>query len=85
MAKKVTIAAKPSATKTRMTADEWVAGAKPTGETATPEEKKQEEATTRYTIDIPKSLHARIKSQCALKGVKMRDEIIELLLKHFRG
>jgi hypothetical protein len=85
MPKKVTIAAKPTAAKKTMTADEWVAGAKPVGEVAPAEEKKPEEATTRYTIDIPKSLHRRIKSQCADKGVKMKDALIEILEKHFRA
>lgn len=39
--------------------------------------------TTRFTIDIPVDLHSRIKSYCALKRVKMREEIQGLLEKHF--
>jgi hypothetical protein len=77
MAKKVAFRSKPS-TRATVTADEWVAGSG-----APMEEKKTE--LTRYTIDIPVELHARIKSYCALKHVKMRDEIIELLKQHFRG
>jgi hypothetical protein len=38
----------------------------------------------RLTIDVPASLHARIKSQCALRGVKRADEVRELLEKHFQ-
>jgi hypothetical protein len=43
----------------------------------------EKEATARFTIDIPVSLHARIKSQCALKRVKMREEVLDMLEKHF--
>lgn len=43
------------------------------------------EALKRFTIDIPEGLHTRIKTACASKGVKMRDEIIKLLDKHFSG
>ena len=37
----------------------------------------------RLTIDIPLSLHQRVKSQCALKGENMADVVRELLGKHF--
>jgi plasmid stability protein len=37
----------------------------------------------RLTIDIPASLHSRIKVSCAQRGVKMADEIRELLATHF--
>ena len=37
----------------------------------------------RLTIDIPKELHSRIKSQCALRHSKMADEIRLLLDNHF--
>jgi len=37
----------------------------------------------RLTIDVPGSLHARIKAQCAMRGVKMADEVRALLEKHF--
>lgn len=51
-------------------ADDWV-------------ENRTTEATKRLTLDIPASLHARIKSTCALRQVKMVDEIRELLEQHF--
>ncbi len=41
------------------------------------------EPLKRLTIDIPLSLHQRVKSQCALKGEKMADVVRELLEKHF--
>lgn len=37
----------------------------------------------RFTIDIPLELHTRIKTMCASKGVKMREEVIVALEKHF--
>jgi len=37
----------------------------------------------RLTIDIPIALHKRIKSQCAIRGENMADEIRKLLEKHF--
>ena len=37
------------------------------------------EPTKRLTFDIPASLHARVKSGCALEGKKMNEEIIKLL------
>lgn len=41
------------------------------------------EAMKRFTIDVSESLHKRIKSQCAMRGVKMADVIRELLEKEF--
>lgn len=35
--------------------------------------------TKRLTLDIPASLHARIKSSCAIRGTTMIEEIKELL------
>ncbi len=80
MAKKVAIGAKPSARRAA-SADDWVKGSARPEQEAEPKTTKIE--TTRYTIDIPVELHARIKSKCALKHIKMREEIIMLLEKHF--
>lgn len=41
------------------------------------------EAMKRLTIDIPESLHRAIKSQCALRGTKIADEVRELLLNKY--
>ena len=76
MTKKVAFKAKPKERKP-MTPDDWVAGKGKGGDEKGPVE------TTRFTIDIPTDLHARIKSQCALRRVKMRDEIQSLLENHF--
>ena len=86
MAKKVPIAAKPTKRpEPPVTADEWVARGAAPAEATTPEAKPAKEELTRFTIDIPVSLHRRIKSQCAGRGVKMREEILALLEKHFGG
>jgi len=72
MTKKVTFATKPKQPAKAITPDEWVSSGQ-----------NERESTTRFTIDIPTDLHARIKSQCALRKVKMREEIQALLEKHF--
>lgn len=73
MTKKVSFGAKPQRA---ATPDDWVAGKGKVDSQGKIE-------TTRFTIDIPTDLHARIKSQCALRKVKMREEIQALLEKHF--
>ena len=72
MNKKVAFGVKPSAVQADTTqADDWV-------------NRRDVESMKRLTIDVPASLHARIKSQCAIRGVKMADEVRELLEKHFQ-
>lgn len=41
------------------------------------------EPMKRLTIDIPESLHRSIKSQCAMRGSKIADEVRELLLQKY--
>lgn len=74
MNKKVSFGVKPGAARAddAAKADDWV-------------NSRDAEAMKRLTIDVPASLHARIKSQCAIRGVKMADEVRELLEKHFRS
>jgi hypothetical protein len=73
MSKKVAFGVKPGAARPDPTqADDWV-------------NRRDPEAMKRLTIDVPASLHARIKSQCALRGVKMADEVRDLLEKHFQS
>jgi predicted DNA binding CopG/RHH family protein len=72
MAKKVTFGTTPAAKPTPApTAEEWV-------------EHRDTEPKKRLTIDISPSLHRRIKTTCARRGVNMADEIRELLETHFR-
>lgn len=73
MSKKIKFGANPRAKNKSIDPDEWV-------KKGTTSEKKE---TTRFTIDIPTELHAKIKSHCALKKMKMKDEIQTLLEKHF--
>jgi predicted DNA binding CopG/RHH family protein len=41
------------------------------------------ERMKRFTIDVPESLHRRIKAECALRGVKMADYLRQKLEKLF--
>lgn len=86
MSKKVTMSTKPKAgMQKQLSADDWVSNG---AETATTNiiagnQEPDKEPTARFTIDIPVSLHARIKSQCALKRVKMREEVLTMLEARF--
>ncbi|HGJ5882807.1 plasmid partition protein ParG [Arsenophonus sp.] len=42
------------------------------------------EINKRLTIDIPESLHKKIKSTCALNGTSIADEIRNLLKSKFQ-
>jgi hypothetical protein len=42
-------------------------------------EPKPAKPMKRFTIDVPASLHKRIKAQCATEGVKMADVLREIL------
>lgn len=44
---------------------------------------KEREENKRLTIDIPVSLHRTIKSQCALRGTKIADEVREILIEKY--
>ncbi len=81
MSKKVTMSTKPNRNNAQgLDADTWVSqGAALT----TNGQELEKESTARFTIDIPVSLHARIKSQCALKRVKMREEVLAMLEEKF--
>ncbi|CDH45385.1 hypothetical protein [Candidatus Contendibacter odensensis] len=71
MNKKVALGVKPATARAEVPQiDEWV-------------KNRETENMKRLTIDIPFSLHTRIKSQCALRGVKMADQVRELLEKQF--
>ena len=73
MSKKVSFGTRPGAARAddAAKADDWV-------------NSRDTETMKRLTIDVPASLHARIKSQCAIRGVKMADEVRELLENHFK-
>lgn len=72
-AKKIGLSARPQPQPAPpTTAEAWV-------------ESRTVEATKRLTVEIPASLHARIKSVCALDGVKMVERIMEILEREFPG
>ena len=70
--KKIMITAKPTMPTGHASVDAWVN-----------DRHRPMEPTKRFTIDVPKSLHKRVKSQCALRSIKMTDMLRELLEKHF--
>ena len=39
----------------------------------------------RFTIDVPATLHTRIKTECARRGIKMADMLRELLDQNSQG
>lgn len=75
MVKKVMFGAKRPTDQPPAAVDNWVENREP-GAT---------EPTKRLTIDVSRSLHRRIKSQCALQNLVMADEIRDLLEKRFPG
>ena len=44
---------------------------------------KAKPATRRLNLNIPVELHARIKAQCAMKGLDMTEALTELLEERF--
>lgn len=79
MTKKVSIGARPTTVKpATVEADQWVESRTPVAP-----EPEPNAPSKRLTIDIPADLHRRIKSQCALRGTKIADEVRELLLQKY--
>ena len=70
--KKVEFGPRPAA---KPNPDAWVGDRK----------ESDKEDTARLTLDIPRSLHARIKSSCALEHKKMVVEITKLLEEKWPG
>ena len=71
--KKVSIGAKPSNKPAPAAADAWVDN----------RQSDEPEIVKRLTIDIPESLHRKIKAQCAMRGTKIVEEVRELLLQKY--
>jgi len=74
MKKRVTIKARPNTGQGSEPAEKWITSRDVPG---------GEEEMKRLTIDVPARLHRRIKAQCASRGLKMADEIRELLERHY--
>lgn len=70
--KKIAFGAKPTAGPGQASSDAWVT-----------DRLTAAEPIKRLTIDVPLSLHQRVKSQCALRGEKMADVVRILLEQHF--
>jgi len=89
MRKKVTMGAKPQGTTPPAAMDEWVSGGQTGVATAISPPQNEENAAEstedmkRLTIDVPETLHRRIKRTCADRGLKMADQIRLLLEHHF--
>ena len=71
MSKKVAFSTKPTKEKPTVTAEQWV-------------QDRTNEGTKRLTLDIPASLHKRIKLQCVEDGTTIVDELRKLLEEHYR-
>jgi hypothetical protein len=76
--KTVAFGAKPQPQQPAITADSWVSGQQQPAQ-----QEEQGEPMKRLTIDVPASLHRRIKVQCAARDTKIADEVRALLEAHF--
>ena len=70
--KKVPFTTKPTSASGQRSADDWIN-----------DRHQTTEGHKRLTIDVPLSLHQRVKSQCALQGLKMADVMRQLLESRF--
>lgn len=66
-------------------ADAWVSGDQPVERQVAvpPRPATNGQPMKRFTIDVPRGLHTRIKTECARRGVKMADMLRELLEQQF--
>lgn len=78
MSKRVTFGARPSSHAVAAgDADSWVKS-REAGEA-------EKQPMKRLTVDLPAELHARVKAQCAMRGVKISDEIRAMLEERFKS
>ncbi len=80
-AKKVPISGKPTKSAAPANAEEWVANKHTAGASqaaGTPAGKMK-----RLTFDVSEELHKQIKTQCAMRGTKISDEVRELLTQKY--
>lgn len=71
--KRIALGPKPNKGLSSPEADAWVQNRGMDGQ----------EPIKRLTIDLPFSLHTKIKATCAMHGTKMADEIRELLIQKY--
>ena len=72
MSKTVRFHATPKKPEAVPTPDTWV-------------EHHRVEGVKRLTVDIPASLHTRVKTMCAARGLKIADEVRAMLEERFSG
>ena len=70
--KRVAFGSKPSTTARPGSADDWVL-----------DRERAAEPLKRLTIDIPESLHRRVKTACAMENLVMADVVREMLERRF--
>ena len=63
--------------------DQWVGDGVERHPEVKPVLEEPKESMKRFTIDVPVSLHTRIKTQCASEGLKMADVLREILETRF--
>lgn len=85
-AKQVAFKVPPS--KLAPAADAWIASRASDPEAGSapapkPGAEAPKEKMSRFTIDVPESLHRRVKMQCAARGQKMADMMRGLLEREF--
>lgn len=80
--KKVPIGEKPTRQRDITAMDAWVSQAAES-QSVTEQEQPKAEPMKCLTIDVPASLHSRIKVQCAQGGQKMADVIRAMLEEKF--
>jgi ParG len=71
--KKISFGGRPSTKILPEQSDEWVKN----------RELPEKEKMKRLTIDVTESLHRAIKSECAMRGTKIADEVRELLISKY--
>jgi hypothetical protein len=72
MSKKVAFSTKPVQDKPAANAEQWV-------------QSRSAEGTKRLTMDIPASLHRRMKVACAMRDTTIADEVRALLEQHYKA
>ncbi len=71
-AKKVAFGSRPQARpEPAATPDQWV------------DQRTADEPSKRMTFDVPESLHRRVTRGCALRGMTIREVILDLLAREF--
>lgn len=82
MSKKITFHVKPGK-KENVDVEAWVKNRTLLQDNIPQESVPEKMKMQRFTIDVPISLHRKIKTSCASRSVKMADEIRHLLYQHY--